>query len=219
MIGNQKTKLVKEESVTICEMTKEMLEEVSRVHLQTFKGAMNTRLGTWYIRKFLEGFVRDGEGIALVAILKTENKERIIGYAIGIPPHKGKSLDRALFWVASWSACMRPWLFFDPLIRAAVKTRITSLLGSTVNIASLNLVDPVMSLVGLAVLPKFQDRKIGGDLLCAFEKYARKFKTSSLKLSVYPDNMAARRVYERNGWLPWEPSIMPGKAMFYYKLL
>lgn len=206
--------------VTINQMTSEMLERVSLVHMQAFKGAMNTRLGLSYTMKFFNWFVGQKGGIALVAIGKFDKKEQIVGYAIGIPPSLGKAMDRDLFWIASWNVMRRPWLWFSAQIRATIKTRLTAFLrSSSAQAPQIELPNPIMSLVGLAVMPNLQGQNIGQELLCAFEERAHEFHVRSLKLSVYLENSAARRVYEKCGWVAWKPSENPGKAMFYYKIV
>lgn len=202
-------------------MTSEMLEVVAHVHMQAFKGAMNTKLGLPYTIKFFNWFVRQECGIALVAIIsRLDKKEQIVGYAIGIPPSSGKAMDRDLFWVASWNACIRPWLFFNSKIRASIKMHLTAFLRRSSEQASqFELPTPIMSLVGLAVVPNIQGQDIGKELLRVFEDRARDFHVRSLKLSVYPENSVARHVYEKCGWVACKTAIKPGKAMFYYKIL
>jgi len=205
-------------SVKICQMTSEMVEVTSHIHMQAFKGAMNTRLGISYARKLLDWFVCMDRAIALVAMVKAGTTEQIVGYAIGVPPSEGKNMDRNLFWVASWNACIRPWIFLSPQIRVAVKARFTAFWGPPDQRVKIDLPNPVMSLVGLAVVPNLQGQNIGKELLSAFEAEARDFHhVRSLKLSVYPENSAARRVYEKCGWSAWETSVPLGKAMYYFK--
>jgi len=207
-------------SVQICQMTVGMVEVVSRVHMQGFKGAMNTRLGTSYVRKFLDWFVRLEGGITLVAILKTGGSEEIVGYVVGAPLGYGKAMNRELFWVASWNAFIRPWLFLNNQFRGTIKARLAALLQPSHERASkVDLPLPAMSLVGIAVIPNKQGQNIGKELLCAFEKRARDLHVRSLCLSVYLENSAARHTYEKCGWVTCENSLSPGKAMAYYKKL
>ena len=206
--------------IQICQMTIELVEVVSRVHMQAFKGGMNTRLGKSYIRKFLDWFVRVEAGIALVAIAKTGENEQIVGYVIGAPIDYGKALNRDLFWVAGWNIMIRPWLILSEQFRENIKSRLTVLFNpSHDQISKIDLPMPVMSLVGLAVMPNFQGQNIGRKLLCAFEKQARALHVRSLRLSVYPENLAARRVYEKCCWVPYESSVSSGRAMFYCRIL
>lgn len=213
--------LKKIKSLQICQMTHEMLKEVSRIHIHAFKGAMNTRLGELYVRRFFDWFIHIENGIALVAILKNGAREEIVGYAIGVPPGLGKSIDRDLFWIVCWSVCLRPWLILSRQFQMTIMARLKAILNPfpIQNLLPINLPDPVMSLVGLAVEPGHQGQNIGEELLCIFEDRARGFHSRSLKLSVYPENCAARRVYEKCGWIPCEVAEESPKAMFYYKIL
>lgn len=207
-------------SVQVCPMTREMVDEVSRVHIQAFKGSMNTRLGSSYVRKFLDWFVQLEAGIVLVAISKTNDHEEVVGYTVGAPIDYGKAMNRDLFWIACWNTIIRPWLFLSDQFRDTIKSRLVALFQrSTDQAFQVDLPLPVMSVVGVAVLPNFQGQSIGQELLCAFEAQARHLQVRSLRLSVYPENLGARRVYEKCCWLPALDSISPGRAMFYYKIL
>lgn len=201
-------------------MTLRMVEEVSHVHMQAFNGAMNTRLGKFYVRKFLEWFVRNEGGIALVAISKAGNIDQIVGYAVGAPLGYGKKMNRDLFWIASFNGIIRPWLFLSGQFRETIKARLTAIFKPSQNPAlQVDLPSPAMSLVGLAVMPNYQGKSIGKGLLCAFQERARDLHVRSLRLSVYPENSAARSIYEKCGWLPVQDSGVSGKTIFYYMIL
>ncbi len=202
----------------VSHMTETMVNEVSSVHFGAFKGAMNTRLGKIYVRRFLQWFLQREECIALVAILKTEGNERIAGYVIGAPLGYGKVMNRDLFWVAAWNIVIRPWLLLSNQFRSTIKARFVAFFTSPHNqVAEIDLPTPAISLVGLAVMPDQQGQSIGKELLLAFEKQARDLRIRSLRLSVYPENSAARHVYEKCAWVSCESSVEPGKAMTYYK--
>ena len=204
----------------VCYMTKYMVTEVSSVHLQAFKGAMNTRLGKTCVRKFLDWFVQSEGGIALVAILKTGGNEQIVGYVVGAPEGYGKAMNRDLFWVAGRNIIIRPWLLLSNQFRTTIKARLIAFFKRPHDqVSQINLTAPVMSLVGLAVMPNQQGQNIGKELLLAFEKQARDLRMRSLRMSVYPENSAARHAYEKCAWVPCESPVSPGKAMTYYKTL
>ena len=208
------------QSIQICQMTMEMVDVVSRVHIQAFEGSMNTRLGSSYVRKFLQWFAQLEAGIVLVATVKMNDHEQIVGYIVGAPIDYGKAMNRDLFWVVCWNIIIRPWLFLSDQFRDTVKSRLVALFKrSSEQAFQADLPLPVMSVVGVAVLPKFQGQSIGQELLCAFEAQARHLHVRSLRLSVYPENLGARRVYEKCSWVPALVSISPGRAMFYYKIL
>lgn len=210
----------KSNRIRISQMTLEMLEQVSDVHMQAFKGAMNTRLGRPYIRRFLGWFVRMEKAITLVAIEDTGGKEQVVGYVVGAPSDYGKSMNRDLFWIACGSACLRPWLFLSRQFRGTVKARLTNLFHAQHDqLAKIGLPFPVMSLVGLGVESNLQGKGIGKKLLCSFEKQARDLQVKSLRLSVYPENAAARHVYEKCGWIPCEKPVNQGASISYRRIL
>lgn len=204
----------------ICKMTIDMVREVSDLHMNAFKGSMNTRLGNVYLQRFFDWFVRLEHGISLVGILKTAETEQIVGYVVGAPLDYGKALNRDLFWVAAWNTVIRPWLFLNRQFRENVSARIGSF-GKTSKVPSfqVELPAPAMSLVGLAILPSFQGKGFGKKMLRAFEDQAGTLQVRSLRLSVFPENSAARCAYEKCGWLPYESVPNSGKAMHYYKIL
>jgi len=208
-------------SVEICQMTSEMLESVTYVHLQAFKGAMNTRLGKRYLRKFFDWFIEVKGGIALVAILQNGDQEQIVGYVVGAPLGYGKNMNRDLLWVTGLNVLIRPWVFLSKDFRNILKVRLKALICSSSHdqISEIDLPAPVQSLVGIGVMPNQQGNSIGKELLCAFEKRARGFNVRSLRLSVYPENSAACRVYEKCRWLRSENLVVPGKSISYYKTL
>lgn len=146
----------------ICKMTIDMVREVSDLHMNAFKGSMNTRLGNVYLQRFFDWFVRLEHGISLVGILKTAETEQIVGYVVGAPLDYGKALNRDLFWVAAWNTVIRPWLFLNRQFRENVSARIGSF-GKTSKVPSfqVELPAPAMSLVGLAILPSFQEKVLG----------------------------------------------------------
>ena len=119
--------LVGKTGLKICPMTIGRVNVVSHVHIQSFQGSMNTKLGHSYVRKFLDWFVQLETGIALVAILKTEEDEQIVGYVVGAPIDYGKAMNRDLFWVACRNIMIRPWLFLSDQFREAIKSRVVAL--------------------------------------------------------------------------------------------
>ena len=208
------------EIIRITKMTKEMIEDVSNVHMEAFKGSMNTRLGKNYIKKFLEWFVNLEKAVKLVAIVRIQESERIVGYLVGAPMNYGKNMNRDLFWVASWSGCLRPWLLLNRQFRQTLMVRLTGFLQRTEGqCENEELPIPVMSLVGIGVLPNLQGQSIAKKLIGAFEQNAREMNVRSLRLSVYPENVIARHVYEKCGWVLSEGAATPGKSILYYRIL
>jgi ribosomal protein S18 acetylase RimI-like enzyme len=198
-------------------MTAEMVPEVAKVHSHAFAGYMNTRVGTAYVKAFLSWFLRAERAIALVA---TDNSSKIIGYIVGAPLGYNGPMNRDLFWVAARGIIMRPWLFFNTQFVSTIIARIGFILGrSPVRHEEPALPWPTMSLVGIGVSPLAQGKRVGVFLMQAFEVRARELQMRSLRLSVYSDNMVARRLYEKCGWHPYPKPIRGEEAMYYIRIL
>ncbi len=194
-------------------MTAGDVEAVTEVHLAAFRGYLNTRLGRGYLRAFLGWFVRDEAGIALVV----ECNGRCAGYVVGAPLGYQRRLSLRTIPAAALGALVRPWVVFDTRVRRAVAARMSTMLGSDRTESVLGQTG-TFSLVGIAVDPAVVGQGLGAALMSAFEKEARRAGARDLRLSVYPDNAAARRLYERCGWGLLEGQT-PGGAVYYAKVL
>lgn len=185
-------------AVTILPMTEDTLTAVCDLHLNAVAGVLSARFGTRYVRAFMSWFLRTKTAIALVAA--TEDGA-VVGYVIGAPIGYTATLNRELAWVAASCLIGRPWLLFDSRIRVTLKARLGFMVGRSAGDTT-GLPSPAMSLVGIAVSPAVANRGVGSALMKGFESRARALKMASLRLSVYPDNAGARRLYERCGWQP-----------------
>ena len=207
-------------SILICSMNEQMVEEVSYIHMEAFKGSMNTLLGVRYLKNFFKWFLNLEEGVALVVKKKINKKMQVVGYVVGAPLGYGKALNQDLFWIVFKSILVRPWLLFKPQFRSTIKARLVTLFRSPpIQIGKTELPSPVLSLVGLGVLPRQQGEGLGKELLCAFEAQARRLCMRSLVLSVYPENSTARHIYEKCGWFPFEKKDTSEKAITYFRIL
>lgn len=203
--------------VTIIPMTAEMIPEVANLHFEAFAGYMNTRIGTPYVKAFLTWFLQAECAIALVAA-SSDNK--IIGYVVGAPLGYGKALSLDLWGVAVTGLVVRPWLFLSAQFRSAIAERLRLIVRrSRAEQVDPRLPKPVMSLVGIGVSRAARGRKVGLGLVRAFEVRARQLQMRSLELSVYPDNMVARQLYEGCGWQPLSGSTEGKKAMHYFRII
>lgn len=183
----------------IVPMPVEVVDEAAALHLQGFAGYMNARLGHRYARAFIDWFRRQPDAICLGAVHDGE----LAGYVVGAPIGYSRKMNRDLFFVAATSAITRPWLFADRAIRRQISARLKILLGGDRQLpAELAFPVPAVSLVGICVSPSMHRRSIADRLVEAFEEEARSRGTRTLRLSVYRDNAAARRLYEKHGWFP-----------------
>jgi GNAT superfamily N-acetyltransferase len=203
--------------VFINQMTTESLAGVTQIHIQAFKDAMNVRLGADYVMALFKEFLGIEDGIAFMA---TNEGNHILGYIVGGPLGCGQSMNRHLIWVAGKGICLHPSLLLSHQFRVTLKTRVKIMLGKSEEFSlPIDLPQPVMGLMGFAVLPKARGQGIGKCLLEAFEDSARTLRMGSLGLSVYPENANARSVYEQCGWISCERSIRPGQVMHYVRIL
>lgn len=190
------------------------IEEMIRVHKQAFRGYLNTRLGDGYLRAFLGWFINSEKGLVLGAL---NGEGHLVGYVMGAPLGYGAELNIKILPSALLGALTHFWLFGEPRFLKVAMKRLG--LKKSQSQQTLYLPSPAMSLVGIGVLPGMQGKKVGEALMGAFEAEAVGRGMKALSLSVYPDNLAARRLYEKMEWLPYTETINPGDAMVYYKRL
>ena len=183
-------------SVTVLPMTVEHLGEASQVHLEAFRGYMNSRFGVRYAPAFLAWFVAAERGIALAAVSDTG---RVVGYVAGAPDGYSRSLTRALLPVAAGSVLLRPWILFDRAIVARGAARLAGLFRPAPAGPRRSSAE-TMALVAIGVASDARGLGVGATLLGQFEARARAMGMAAVRLSVYADNVAARRLYERAGW-------------------
>jgi len=188
-------------SVTIRKLENDLISDVTRVHLQTFDGYMNTRIGRRYVYSFIEWFTQSSDAIALAALAEGA----VAGYVVGAPQGYQHRMTRELSFVAACGVLSHPWVLLDSRFRRQIRFKLKSLIGvESKDHAAPALPQPTMRLVGIGVSPNMQGRQIGYRLMEAFESEARSRGMKSLILTVYNENSVARKLYESRGWSPSE---------------
>ncbi len=197
----------------------ELIPAIAALQQVAFAGYLNARLGQRYQEAFIRWFVEDRDAIALVAL---GEEGRLLGYVVGAPLGYAAALNRVVLWPALTGIITRPWLFLDQRFRQAVRGRLSIFLGGDNASAGAThqpeLPTPTFSLVGIGVQPESRGQGVGLALINAFEEQAGARGGRSVRLSVYPENDPARRLYEKAGW---HAAAEPGRqrAMYYYKSL
>ena len=200
-------------SLLIVPLARDMVDEVVRLHCETFPGFMNTRLGRRYLFAIIDWFRKQADAIALAAI----DDGKVAGYTVGAPVGHDRKMNRDLLAVAATSMILRPWVLFDAGFMRQIGLRLKVLIrGKGTKPPELVLPPPTMRLVEIGVSPKMQGKKIGDRLMAAFESESYSRGMKSLRLSVDANNLAARRLYERRGWLPFTHSWK--ESMSYYSI-
>jgi ribosomal protein S18 acetylase RimI-like enzyme len=203
--------------MTLVPMTAEMVPAVAKVHRVAFAGYMNARIGSAYVRTFMNWFLQVDQAIALVAI---DSDGQVIGYVVGVSQGCARSMNRDLFWAAAAGMIVRPWLFFRAQFRTIIMNRLRLILGrSPAGRAEPELPEPTMLLAAIGVSPSARGKKVGQGLMQAFEVKARQLQMRSLALSVYSENVVARRLYENCGWQPFISPMGRNMAMRYFRVL
>lgn len=184
------------------------LPGVLPMHEAAFGGTMGVALGRAYLRRFLAGFVEHEDRVFLVASLDGA----LAGYVFGRPVAEAGSDDRRLAPLAAWGVLTHPRIWVRADIRAELVRRLRSVRQPAP--PSPSLPEPVLSLVGIGTDPDRRGQGVGAQLIEAFEAEGARRGYASLRLSVYADNVTARRVYERAGWSPLAHPTNP--ALLYY---
>jgi ribosomal protein S18 acetylase RimI-like enzyme len=204
-------------SSRVVAMTHSQIAGAVAVHRRAFAGYMNTRLGAGYVAAFIRWFVDSDDAVALVAL---DEHARVVGYLVGAPLRRGGAISRHMLVPGILAGVRRPWRALDRRIRRTALGRVGALLGRAMPSAPAPaLPEPAWSLVGIGVDSAARGLGHGAALIRAFEQQARARGARALRLSVYQENAAARRLYERCGWLAHEVPPPPGFAMYYFKPL
>ena len=187
------------------------------LHLQAFAGYPNALLGKRYLRAFF-GYFRDKPtAIALVAVADLG----LAGYVIGDRIGYGSNLRRRIAVPALISVLGQPQLIGNAQFRAALLRQLPFGRKSATSAPAAvpELPQPTYSLVGIGVASACRGRRIGQQLMAQFEDAARNQAAGAVRLSVYGDNLAARALYERQGWQTAEANVSGHQLIYYHKLL
>lgn len=200
--------------INVFTLTETHLTSVVSIHEDAFRGYLNTKLGKSYIYTFYKWFVDAENSIALVAI---DDEQIACGYVVGAPLGYEKEINRRLLRPALLGLLSNFRLLIDSHFLKVVFTRLNPYRSRSSNIPDLPY--PVISLVGIGVSTSARGKKIGEILMRTFEENAVSVGMKAMRLSVYPDNNAARRLYEKMDWLLYDQGTDRHKAIYYYKLI
>ncbi len=211
------TQEARPENIEVAPIQSYQIAALAQLHLVAFAEYTNAKLGARYAEGLFQFFTARPERIALCA---SQDESELIGYAIGAPVGYNKEMTSVLWPTVAWAIATRPMLWFDVRFRTIFKQKLCSILQrrSAVPPASTTLPMPTMSLVGIAVHPLARGRHVGRRLLERFELEVLCRGYTAMQLSVYPENRAARQLYEQLQWMSSGQAI-PGRAMVYHKTL
>jgi GNAT superfamily N-acetyltransferase len=192
------------------------LDAAVAVHRRSFPGYPNVLLGSRYVKTMLRWFCSAPQGIALGAF---DGGGELVGYVIGAPVDRVKQLGRDLRPATVVGFATHPWLFVHPRILFTIWSRVRDRFVEAPPYEMPEIPTPCMGLFSIAVAAEAGGRGIGQKLMATFETESRRYAMRSMYLSVFPQNAAARRVYEKAGWTPLPVPPKPGDAMHYLRTL
>jgi len=197
--------------VSIKPLQQHQLKQLTAVHMDAFKGYLNTKIGKGYVFKFLQWFYQYPQGIVLVALVD----DKPAGYVLGAPMGYQKQMNQDLSKIAMWGTMTHPGVW----VNAAFLNNLWSRFKVMVSKKSHQPSDQdihAFSLVGIGVASWARGNKLGSLLMEAFQDQVRQKGYSKMRLSVYGHNTAAKKVYTQNGWSLQGPA---GKVEVYSKVL
>jgi ribosomal protein S18 acetylase RimI-like enzyme len=180
----------------IAPTTFEDLDELVRLHELVFEVYIGVRLGKFYIRSMFEWYISENEKYSICLSAKSDH--RIVGYVIGAPLGYSKNLSLRLLLPALYGAVKNPSLMFSSKTVSQIYTRLASMLNRE-PLAN-ELPTPIISLVGLGVVPEARGKGVGKLLVNSFHELASQQNYQSIRLSVYKENNDAIRFYQGLGW-------------------
>ena len=203
-------------SVTIRLMRRDDIPDVIILHRQAFGGSLGAGLGQIYLTTFFEWFLTYDQAVYLVA----DQNNVICGYILGASHGYGHKLNRAIFWQGIVGILRHPNIIFHPNFKGQFFSRVQQLLppwkkNTLLEEAQLE-DEKVFSLVGIGVHPEMRRMGIGEQLLEKFYTSINKDNFDRIRLTVYPDNLKARRFYEKNDWYLGSNKVVQNKTIVYY---
>lgn len=180
-------------------MKLEDVDGATSVHMTAFRDHLNVLFGFRYNNAFLKWFVNHEETISLVGL---DDAGLISGYVVGAAPGYQSDLTKALLPYAFIGFLMRPWIAFNPRILKAAWARFQSQLPKP-GIDSIHIhsnTNKIISLVGICTSQSESSKGLATFLEREFICQAKARKFSAARLTVYANNLKARRFYEKSGW-------------------
>ena len=167
------------------------------IHKDAFFDYQNVKLGSIYIRKFIQYFIKSEDAICFTAFSDGE----IMGYVCGAPIGYNQDMVKKLWFPAFIGVITNPKLIFDVQIIHTIKLKISSFIHPKSMKKELNLPTGIgVSLVSICTKRNSGIKGVGTELIIQFEKKARQRQFDFMRLSVKKENKSAIHFYENNGW-------------------
>jgi len=197
------------DSFEIRPMNKSDINEVVRVHLESFQGFFLTFLGPSFLSVLYSFLAADKQSISFVACSTQDT--RIVGFVVGtLEPssfYRKAIRSRVLtFALSAVPAVIRDPRILGNLVRALCKPK------------EMDAIPADCELMSIAVLPDYASKGIGRKLEAAFTNEARRHNAHSITLTTDKlNNDVVNRFYESCGYVVYDSFVTPeGREMNRY---
>lgn len=170
------------------------IEAITALHMASFAGYLNTRLGNRYVEKIFEWFVSQSDSFALAA--EAGEDGGIVGYVVGAPNGYGRKLNQAVLPYAVQGAIMSPSLLFNQTVWRKALARLLDLFAPVKG----GIQSSGFRLIIMAVSDKYRREGVGARLITELEQRVAKQGYKEISLSVKSDNGPAIGMYRKNGY-------------------
>jgi len=201
--------------MTIVPLSEDYISEITNTHFQVFHGYLNTQLGRTYIHNFLRWFSTYEDGFSYVVL---DPSGKAVGYLVGASEGYHYQMNKALMFTVFKSLLRNPLLLLNNNLLKVLFNRIKSMFKlEGTNSHNSNLSEPIALLISIGICQSSQGRGYGSAIVRHFEDNVTERGFKSIVLSVYSENLVARKFYEKNGWKSSDQVSSESDAIQYYK--
>ncbi len=199
------------ESAHILPLTASDLDRLVKLHMHIFEGYVGVQLGSKYVHKSLQWFIKDKASICLGAW----HHDQLVGYVFGAPVGYNRLLSGYLLFPAIRGILFHPQVLLNMNTFHQIASRFRLLfLPKGQSSDDIKLPIPVFSLVGIGVSSEARGQGIGRTLVDQCCQLVTQHRFCSIRLSVYRNNHGAIRLYRSMGWRSYPHPSNP--TLVYY---
>lgn len=203
------------------------LEELVRIHRDTFKDHFNSKLGDFHTREYLKWFSKESSNENFITCAIDRETDTVVGYICGARIGYQTDLNRKLIFPAILGFLRNPLLLFDKRVKYFIIPKIRTLIGSKefakITEYEKKFPDPLFSVASFGINPTIKGNMNLGliileNLYKEFFKEARKRKAKTIRATVRVDN---KRIIEYYKLKKWElaPITESNNSIFFYKVI
>lgn len=202
------------------------INELVRIHRNSFKEHFNSKLGNNYATKLLRWFANDSEFESIFLIAVDEESDSLIGYMCGAIDGFQSKMNRDLTTTILKSFLLRPYLFFYPQFWKLFRSKIRAFKGKAEYPEYLEyeqqLPKPIYSVNAFALEPSYREKGFGVFLLdIFFNKFfeeVKRLKLKTISATIRIENKPIYTYYKMRKWLS-APVVTNSGTLNFYKVI